>query len=151
MPHVQTTPSTVTNITTTTAAPARTINQPSNKPTNPTHQRTNGFFSLVAIAADISPIDVISHLPVLCEDSALGYVFVPSKSELGAAANTKRPTSVVLAVTAKRPKAAAGGAGAAGGGKKEDLEYEGRDKVMEAIAEVVELHKAAGATAAEPL
>lgn len=26
-----------------------------------------------------SPIDVISHLPVMCEDGALPYVFVQSK------------------------------------------------------------------------
>ena len=31
------------------------------------------------IAGDISPIDVISHLPVLCEESNVQYVYVPSK------------------------------------------------------------------------
>lgn len=41
-------------------------------------------------------MDVISHIPVLCEDHAVPYVFVPSRAELGAAGNTKRPTSVVL-------------------------------------------------------
>jgi len=48
------------------------------------------------IAGDISPIDVISHLPVLCEDNEVPYVFVPSKEALGAAGQTKRPTSCVL-------------------------------------------------------
>ena len=41
-------------------------------------------------------MDVISHLPVLCEDHGIPYVFVPSRAELGAAGSTKRPTSVVL-------------------------------------------------------
>merc|ERR1711934_1122814 len=38
------------------------------------------------IAGDVSPIDVLSHVPVLCED----------KEELGAAGLTKRPTSCIL-------------------------------------------------------
>lgn len=55
-----------------------------------------GNTGVVVLAGDISPIDVVSHLPVLCEDSRIPYVYVPSKAELGAAAGTKRPTSVVL-------------------------------------------------------
>lgn len=51
---------------------------------------------VVVIAADISPMDVISHLPVLCEDHGVPYVYVSSRAELGAAGQTKRPTSVVL-------------------------------------------------------
>ena len=41
-------------------------------------------------------MDVISHIPVLCEDHGVPYIFVPSRVELGAAGNTKRPTSVVM-------------------------------------------------------
>lgn len=48
------------------------------------------------IAGDISPVDVITHLPILCEDRQIPYFYVPSKSDLGAAASTKRPTSCVL-------------------------------------------------------
>merc|ERR1711908_128218 len=44
----------------------------------------------------VSPIDVLSHVPVLCEDNEVPYVFVPSKEELGAAGLTKRPTSCIL-------------------------------------------------------
>ena len=51
---------------------------------------------IVVLAADISPMDVISHLPVLCEDHGVPYIFVPSRAELGAASSTKRPTSVVM-------------------------------------------------------
>jgi H/ACA ribonucleoprotein complex subunit 2 len=51
---------------------------------------------LVILAGDIYPIDVISHLPVLLEENDIPYIFVPSKQDLGAAASTKRPTSVVL-------------------------------------------------------
>jgi H/ACA ribonucleoprotein complex subunit 2 len=48
------------------------------------------------IAGDISPIDVITHVPILCEDHDVPYIFVRSKFELGTASETKRPTSVVL-------------------------------------------------------
>ncbi|CAD0047393.1 unnamed protein product [Aureobasidium pullulans] len=52
--------------------------------------------AIVILAADISPMDVISHIPVLCEDHNIPYVFLPSRAELGAAGSTKRPTSVVM-------------------------------------------------------
>ena len=48
------------------------------------------------IAGDISPIDVISHVPIMCEDRSIPYIYVPSKHDLGTAASTKRPTSCVL-------------------------------------------------------
>ena len=48
------------------------------------------------IAGDISPVDVITHLPIMCEDRGIPYLYVPSKHDLGAAATTKRPTSCVL-------------------------------------------------------
>jgi H/ACA ribonucleoprotein complex subunit 2 len=48
------------------------------------------------IAGDISPIDVVTPLPVLCEDNDIPYIYVPSKDELGQAGLTKRPTSCML-------------------------------------------------------
>jgi H/ACA ribonucleoprotein complex subunit 2 len=48
------------------------------------------------IAGDISPIDVITHLPIMCEDRQVPYFYVPSKVDLGGAACTKRPTSCIL-------------------------------------------------------
>lgn len=62
---------------------------------------------MIVLAADISPMDVISHIPVLCEDHGIPYIFVPSRAELGAASNTKRPTSVVM-VSEKGGKKKAG-------------------------------------------
>lgn len=57
--------------------------------------------SIVIMAGDISPIDVLSHVPVLCEESNISYVFVPSKTDLGAAGNTRRPTCCVMVSTPK--------------------------------------------------
>ena len=51
---------------------------------------------LCIIAGNISPIDVIAHVPILCEEKAVPYVYVPSKEDLGEASQTKRPTSIVL-------------------------------------------------------
>jgi len=55
-----------------------------------------GACSVCIIAGDISPIDVITPLPVLCEDNDVPYIYVPSKEELGQAGLTKRPTSCML-------------------------------------------------------
>ncbi len=51
---------------------------------------------LVVLAGDVSPLDVISHIPVFCEDKGVPYCYVPSRRDLGTAGGTKRPTSVVL-------------------------------------------------------
>lgn len=61
-----------------------------------------GEKGFVIIAGDISPIDVITHLPVLCEDQQVPYVFIPSKEDLGTAASTKRPTSCIMVIAGKK-------------------------------------------------
>ena len=64
------------------------------------HPMLNGrpfrYYSLLILAADINPIDIISHLPVLSEEAQVPYIFVSSKEELGQASSTKRPTSCVM-------------------------------------------------------
>lgn len=51
---------------------------------------------LCVLAADITPIDVITHIPLMCEERSIPYVYIRSRAVLGQAAKTKRPTSVVL-------------------------------------------------------
>lgn len=34
---------------------------------------------LCVIAGNISPIDVITHVPILCEEEEIPYIYVPSK------------------------------------------------------------------------
>jgi len=60
----------------------------------------NGEPGCAIIAGDISPIEVIAHVPILCEEKDVAYVYVPSKEDLGTASMTKRPTSIVL-ITSK--------------------------------------------------
>lgn len=56
---------------------------------------------MVVLAGDVSPIDVISHIPVLCEDSSIPYCYVNSRAELGEAGLSKRPTSVMMVIPQK--------------------------------------------------
>merc|ERR1712113_252043 len=63
-----------------------------------------GNKGVVVIAADISPIDVLSHLPILCEDKGVPYIYVKSRAEVGEACKTKRPTSCVLIATPGKDK-----------------------------------------------
>ncbi|KAJ7564715.1 hypothetical protein O6H91_02G029900 [Diphasiastrum complanatum] len=55
-----------------------------------------GQKGLCVIAGDISPIDVITHLPILCEEADVPYIYVPSKEDLGGAAVQKRPACCML-------------------------------------------------------
>ncbi|KAH9722427.1 Ribonucloprotein [Citrus sinensis] len=54
---------------------------------------------LVRRAGNISPIDVITHVPILCEESDIPYIYVASKEDLANAGATKRPTCCVLVLT----------------------------------------------------
>jgi large subunit ribosomal protein L7Ae len=38
---------------------------------------------LVVIAEDVDPPEVIAHLPLLCDERKIPYVFVPEKNKLG--------------------------------------------------------------------
>ncbi|MEM1539178.1 MAG: 50S ribosomal protein L7Ae [Candidatus Bathyarchaeia archaeon] len=40
---------------------------------------------LVVIAEDVDPPEVVAHLPLLCEERKIPYVFVPSKEKIGSA------------------------------------------------------------------
>jgi large subunit ribosomal protein L7Ae len=41
---------------------------------------------LVLIAEDVDPPQVVAHLPILCDERKISYLFVPSKLDLGRAA-----------------------------------------------------------------
>ncbi|KUO43026.1 MAG: 50S ribosomal protein L7 [Hadesarchaea archaeon YNP_N21] len=50
---------------------------------------------LVVIAEDVEPPEVVAHLPALCEERGIPYVYVPSKKELGAASGIDVPSAAV--------------------------------------------------------
>ncbi|KAH7643497.1 NHP2-like protein 1 hoip [Dermatophagoides pteronyssinus] len=45
---------------------------------------------LVVMSADTTPIEILLHLPLLCEDKNVPYVFVRSKNALGRACGVSR-------------------------------------------------------------
>eukprot|EP01057_Protomagalhaensia_wolfi_P001621 Protomagalhaensia_wolfi_Nauph_80__1620@NODE_1_length_8074_cov_174_317237_g0_i0_p8_GENE_NODE_1_length_8074_cov_174_317237_g0_i0NODE_1_length_8074_cov_174_317237_g0_i0_p8_ORF_typecomplete_len166_score21_42Ribosomal_L7Ae/PF01248_26/1e20DUF5394/PF17372_2/0_058DUF5394/PF17372_2/2_5e03_NODE_1_length_8074_cov_174_317237_g0_i049725469 len=55
-----------------------------------------GETGVVFLASDVYPIDIIAHLPVLCEEKAIAYGYLGSKDKLGAACRSKRPTAVLM-------------------------------------------------------
>ncbi len=42
-----------------------------------------GVAKLVLIAEDVDPPQVVAHIPILCEERKIPYLYVPSKLELG--------------------------------------------------------------------
>uniref|UniRef100_A0A8C8SJP8 NHP2 ribonucleoprotein n=1 Tax=Pelusios castaneus TaxID=367368 RepID=A0A8C8SJP8_9SAUR len=55
-----------------------------------------GEKGIVVLAGDTLPIEVYCHIPIMCEDRSLPYAYTPSKSDLGAAGGSKRPTCVIM-------------------------------------------------------
>jgi len=53
---------------------------------------------LVVVAADTNPIEIVAHLPMLCEEKKIPFVWVPTKADLGAAAGLPVGTSAVAVV-----------------------------------------------------
>jgi large subunit ribosomal protein L7Ae len=54
-----------------------------------------GVAKLVVIASDVQPEEIMMHLPMICDEKKVAYVFVPSKDELGKAAGMEVPTSSI--------------------------------------------------------
>ncbi|MGD8544565.1 MAG: 50S ribosomal protein L7Ae [Candidatus Bathyarchaeota archaeon] len=48
---------------------------------------------LVVIAEDVDPPEVVAHLPLLCEERKIPYIFVPSKEKLGNAVGIDVPSA----------------------------------------------------------
>ncbi|KKK11806.1 hypothetical protein ARAM_002657 [Aspergillus rambellii] len=50
-----------------------------------------GVSELVVLAGDTTPLAIVMHLPLLCEDKNVPYVFLPSKISIGRACGVGRP------------------------------------------------------------
>lgn len=57
-----------------------------------------GQAKLVVYAEDVSPKEVIMHLPLLCKDKNVPCVAVSKKEDLGAAAGLMLPTAAIAIV-----------------------------------------------------
>jgi U4/U6 small nuclear ribonucleoprotein SNU13 len=56
-----------------------------------TKSLNRGQAQLVLLTADTEPLEIILHLPLLCEDKNVPYVFLKSKAALGRACGVSRP------------------------------------------------------------
>lgn len=59
-----------------------------------------GTAKLVVIAEDVTPPEVVAHLPILCEERKIPYVFVPSKDQIGPAIGIEVPTASAAVIDA---------------------------------------------------
>ncbi len=57
-----------------------------------------GIAKLVVIAEDVNPPEIVMHLPALCEEKEILYVYVPAKADLGAAAGLDVPAAAVAII-----------------------------------------------------
>ena len=69
-----------------------------------TKQVERGQAKLVVMAEDVSPEEILAHMPVLCEEKNIPYAYVPSKEELGSAAGLSAGTSSVAIVNIGKEK-----------------------------------------------
>ena len=56
-----------------------------------TKSLNRGTAEFIVLAADADPLEILLHLPLLCEDKNVPYVFVRSKQGLGRATGVSRP------------------------------------------------------------
>jgi large subunit ribosomal protein L7Ae len=70
-----------------------------------TKQVERGQAKLVVMAEDVTPEEILVHMPVLCEEKNIPYTYVPSKDELGSSAGLKVPTAAVAIVNPGKDKA----------------------------------------------
>ncbi|KAK5987780.1 13 kDa ribonucleoprotein-associated protein [Cladobotryum mycophilum] len=49
-----------------------------------------GTCEIAVLAADTEPLAIILHIPLICEDKGVPYVYVPSKTMLGRACGVSR-------------------------------------------------------------
>ena len=59
-----------------------------------------GMAKLVVIAEDVQPPEVVAHLPIICDEKKIPYVFVPSRAQIGPAIGIDVPTAAAAVVEA---------------------------------------------------
>jgi len=63
-----------------------------------------GQAKLVVMAGDITPEEVLAHIPLLCEEKGVPYTYVSSKQELSTSAGLEVATASVAITDAGRAK-----------------------------------------------
>jgi large subunit ribosomal protein L7Ae len=63
-----------------------------------------GQAKLVVMAEDVTPEEILAHMPILCEEKNIPYTYVPSKEELGSAAGLNTSTSAIAILNPGKDK-----------------------------------------------
>ncbi len=63
-----------------------------------------GIAKLVYLAEDITPEEIIAHIPLLCDEKEIPYIYVPRKDELGAAIGIDVSTAAVAVIKEGKAK-----------------------------------------------
>ena len=64
-----------------------------------------GEAALVIMAVDVEPPEILAHIPALCDEKNVPFVYVPSKAELGNAIGLEKPTASVAITDVGKGKA----------------------------------------------
>jgi large subunit ribosomal protein L7Ae len=60
---------------------------------------------LVIMAEDVDPVEILVHIPMLCEEKRIPYVYVPKKQRLGQSAGLSKSAASVAVVEPGEAKA----------------------------------------------
>lgn len=63
-----------------------------NETTKAIERKTAQF---VVVAGDVTPEEVVIHIPMLCKENSVPYAFVPTKKDLGQAVGIEVGTSAI--------------------------------------------------------
>lgn len=59
---------------------------------------------LVVMAEDVDPVEILVHIPMLCEEKRIPYLYVPKKQRLGQSAGLSKSAASVAVVEAGEAK-----------------------------------------------
>ena len=57
-----------------------------------------GIAKLIVIAEDVEPPEVVAHLPILCKEKNVPYLYLPNKKALGRAAGIEVPSAAIAVI-----------------------------------------------------
>ncbi|OTF71388.1 H/ACA ribonucleoprotein complex subunit 2-like protein [Euroglyphus maynei] len=55
-----------------------------------------GERGIIVFAGDVTPIEIMCHLPAICEDKDIPYIYVPFRTDISTAIGVRRPALMVL-------------------------------------------------------
>ncbi len=63
-----------------------------------------GKAKFVVMSEDVTPEEILAHMPLLCEEKGIPYAYVPNKQELGIASGLEKPTAAIAVMDVGKGK-----------------------------------------------